>query len=146
MSEFDTLFDEEEPKKIVKKEKEEKEKEFECEICGKKYSTESWLQRHIEDKHKPKEPKKVEVDLTEITNELKSIKKMLGNINLTEVQEDGEDPFGIRFYSWMARQLKIKNYGSIPIKQLMLVIGKALIKESGLVDFKKILNNIKKDK
>jgi len=48
--------------------------------------------------------------------------------------------FGIRFFAWLGRELDISNYYSERLPMLKLKIGLKLIKESGLVDTKTILN------
>ncbi|QYW08103.1 DNA binding protein [Lokiarchaeota virus WyrdV1] len=45
--------------------------------------------------------------------------------------------FGIRYYSWFARNLGVKNYSRMVLVQLKLAIGNELIKQSGLVDMNK---------
>lgn len=71
-------------------------------------------------------------------------------VNKTEVLENGEVKYdnthltkkvktnymrlGIGFFRDLAGGLGIKNYGNIPIAMLKLLIGKELIKQSGLVE------------
>jgi hypothetical protein len=53
--------------------------------------------------------------------------------------------FGIRYYSWFARNLSVKGYSSMVLAQLKLAIGNKLIEQSGLIDMNKASKKLKQN-
>jgi len=69
-------------------------------------------------------------DTSDIEEEIKNDSE----IDDIEVQNEKQNElFGIRFYSWMAKNHGIKGYSKMTLKQLKVSLGLALIKSSGLV-------------
>ena len=50
--------------------------------------------------------------------------------------------FGIRFYSWLAMNLKIPNYSRLNLTMLKLKVGLELITQSHLVDMRTVLKKM----
>ena len=58
-------------------------------------------------------------------------------------QEAKQDIFGIRYFAWFGRTIGIKGYNKMPLAQLKLKIGIKLIKDSGLINNDKVIENLK---
>lgn len=61
----------------------------------------------------------------------------------TEQTVDSSEIFGIRFYSWLAKNLKVKNYSRMVLAQLKVAIALILIDESSLIDIQKVMRKLK---
>ena len=61
----------------------------------------------------------------------------------TEQNIDSGEIFGIRFYSWLAKNLKVKNYSRMVLAQLKVAIALILIDESSLIDIQKVMRKLK---
>lgn len=84
-------------------------------------------------------PKKTKKDTKkeELLHDIDQLEKEYG------IKKEESDIFGIRFYSWLAKSLGVKNYSRMNLKQLQCALGLALIKESGIVDTKKHFDNLR---
>jgi hypothetical protein len=81
----------------------------------------------------------VELNIKKTKTKPKKVKKSplvldSSDVDFIEGNSSGSDIFGIRFWGFVAKNLKIVNYHSVPLNQLKLKIGIKLMKESGLVD------------
>jgi len=56
-----------------------------------------------------------------------------------------KEVFGIRYYSWFARNLGVKNYSKLVLAQLKLAIGNKLIEQSGLIDMNNASKKLKQN-
>lgn len=72
----------------------------------------------------------------------KSVNREIANkkLDVNELIQISErkdsDIFGLRFYGWMAKAKGIKGYSRMKLNQLKYELGKQLIQESGIANFK----------
>lgn len=76
--------------------------------------------------------KKPKIDISKPKDVVQKVDKPFPKQKRINESDLSKGIFGIRFYSWYARILEIKDYGRLSLKQLKHRIGLKLLKESGL--------------